>query len=406
MSLKKLGYLLFRPSAIVALFALSACLGANPAVAPAPLVEIPSVFSVPKSVEVDVSLASAGKALGIASGVKAGSLDGEFSEAIAIGPDFAAQNNDTLEGFLYPFTQFVIPVDVNTRTFFGTIEEERQAFKFDFADYDFDGDGNLDGFTGCTCPVGCAPEVSLCPKEAPVTDLRRVGFRVWIQREPEEPFQPVMAGFFNVLPEKDDAATPVNEENPGSGTFRIGLDGGKLSPETGERFVVGVIYNHSDPAGDLNKTTESFGLLELSATGAQIDSSQKVHVFVSQLEKNDPAGKSYLEKTVKTRFDTFVAAGVEAPEELTGMEAYTGRFRDDSDFWSGSFLHLENDVPSMPPIPATCARISTGDGVLPDICIDLAIDTSNEDVTKGQTLSVVTEADVSFPADFPNTPTF
>lgn len=57
-------------------------------------------------------------------------------------------------------------------------------------------------------------------------------------------------------------------------------------------------------------------------------------------------------------------------------------------------------------VPATCARISTGDGVLPDICLDLAIDTSNEDVTKGQTLPPVMETDVLFPADFPESPTF
>jgi hypothetical protein len=51
--------------------------------------------------------------------------------------------------------------------------------KIDFRPFDFDGDGVVESCSGCTCPVGCAPDLTSCPSEAPESDLRPLCFRIW-----------------------------------------------------------------------------------------------------------------------------------------------------------------------------------------------------------------------------------
>ncbi|HEX5033181.1 MAG TPA: hypothetical protein VFW62_01760, partial [bacterium] len=218
---------------------------------PAPLAEIPSVVSIPQDVSVDVSKISsepAGPAL------KAQALTPqELLTIIQIGPDTVrVLNEEILAGLLSPFTEIEIPVSPQVRFFEGSFQESDGAtltFKFDFSDYDFDGDGALDGFTGCTCPVGC--DLAVCPSQAPLGDLRRVGFRVWMHQEMEPGFVRMLAGFFDRLPVKDDPATPADEENPGKGQFRVGsIENSTLGSPEGlsvERFLIGVIYDHLDP---------------------------------------------------------------------------------------------------------------------------------------------------------------
>jgi hypothetical protein len=143
-------------------------------------------------------------------------------------------------------------------------------------------------------------------------------------------------------------------------------------------------------------------LNDLTSPSSEILLSQSGHALLTQLQKLDPADKSYLEKTVKVHFES---EGEEGGMEFSSLKDYTGRFREDEDFWSGSVILQETGFEDAF-IPTTCARISTGEGVLQNICEDLAIDTSDEDVTKGQVIDPVKESDVLFPADFPESPTF
>src|SRR5262249_16561874 len=323
--------------------------------------------------------------------------------------------NDLVNMFLSLITQFVIPTSPTVRNFDaffpGAPEAQGAAFKFDFSDYDFDGDGKPDGFTGCTCPVGCAPAVSACPSQAPISDLKPVGFRIWQQKAPGQ-YEPIMAGFCDFLPIPDDPNTPQNEENPGKGTIRFARTDTTDAASPGmatsiERLLAAVIYDHRDPASPLNQHTEIFILNDITTDTGVVVLTQGSHGLANQIAKTDPAGASYLEKTVKALHRGIDNLPSDGPGEKDSFQAYTGRFRDDADFWSGSFVEQTSDPGSTPSsIPTTCARISTGEPVLSEICLDLNIDTSNEDVTKGQTLSAVTESDVLLPADFPATPTF
>src|SRR4029453_11802064 len=204
--------------------AAAAC--SSPAPLPAPVAQISPVVKIPKDFFIDFSQASssAGTAANFKFSKKksqAGAAD--LAQIIPIGPDLASTiTDDVLLGLLSPFNTFNIPVSPRVTSFEGTFQEPDSfptVFKFDFTDYDFDGDGAKDGFTGCTCPVGCQGDS--CPREAPLEDLRRVGYRIWVQKSSVEPFQAIMAGFFDRLPVKDDPNTPLDEENPGVGQFRV-----------------------------------------------------------------------------------------------------------------------------------------------------------------------------------------
>ncbi|HKX12097.1 MAG TPA: hypothetical protein VJP40_03005 [bacterium] len=384
----------------LALCALLGCSGA--ATAPAPLAEIPSVINIPQDVSVDVSKISGNSD---SAAIKLQTLTPqELLGIIRLGPETVeAVNEEILAGLLSPFTNIDIPVSPQVVNFEGSFLESDGAiltFKFDFSDFDFDGDGAKDGFTGCTCPVGCT--VTSCPSQAPLSDLKRVGYRIWIKGELDTSFTPILAGFFDRLPVKDDPASPVDEENPGKGQFRVGsVEQGmdESGTEITESLLIGVIYDHKDPVEELNKSTQAFLVNDFVDSAGTVLRSNRSNSFVAQLAKTDPGGIGYLEKTVKSTFEAFVAAGFESPEDAREFQLYVGRFREDADFWSGSAT-LENPDQSLS-LPTTCARISTATEVDPGICQDLAIDTTGEAFLRG-----ALDSDVLFPADFPPTPPF
>ncbi|MDL1870983.1 hypothetical protein FBR05_02135 [Deltaproteobacteria bacterium PRO3] len=375
---------------------LAGCSGS--ATVPAPLAEIPAVISIPNDLSIDVSEAnSSPSGIRFVSG-KALVGPGPLSNVIPIGPDLARTiTEDVLQGLLSPFNTFEIPVSPQTRNFTGTLPASDtlpQVFKFDFSDYDFDGDGVNDGFTGCTCPVGC--NLQVCPEEAPLEDLRRVGFRIWIQNDPAGNFEKIMAGFFERLPVKDDPLTPENEENPGKGRFRVNVF--EASESALERLLIGVIYDHKDPDSPSNQSTQAFLWRDLTRDDGTILLSNQINTEIRQLGRNDPAGTAYLEKSVKSTFNGFEDAEFTGGEDSVVSERYIGRFRDDADFWSGSYL-LDEETMDVE-VPTTCARISTASEVPSEICEqDLLIDTSQEAFLRSTLLS-----DVLFPADFPLLP--
>ncbi|MFO1463077.1 MAG: hypothetical protein U1F66_04825 [bacterium] len=379
-----------------------ACSGS--ATNPAPLVEIPSVVNIPKDVAIDVSEVSTASSGPTQKFLAEKIQTAQFTLAniIPIGPDVARSlNEDVLSGLLTPFNAIDIPVSPQVRTFQGTFQDPDalpQTFKFDFSDYDFNGDGVDDGFTGCTCPVGC--QLDACPKAAPLADLKPVGFRVWRQMAPDQPFVPMMAGFFTQLPLKDDPATPGNEENPGAGSFRINVFD---VPDVNlfERFLIGVVYNHRDPQNEHNLSTQVFLLNDFTQSDGTLLFSNRLDNSVVQLGKTTTTGENYLEKTVKSTFDGIETKAMGGDRDLISSQKYIGRFRDDQNFWSGSFFDKNPNTEVETVLPTTCARITTASEVEQGICIDLGIDTSGEAF-----LPATTEADVLLPSDFPPLPPF
>ncbi len=384
--------------------ALSGCSSPNPAAPPAPPAEVPALLVFPESVAIDVSTAGASASSALSA---LGEEEGAFSDIIALGPSQARTVNDEiLSGLLFPFAQFEIPVGPAVSKFAGEIVPDEpgvipQLFRFDFADFDFNGDGETEGCTGCTCPLGCAPDLTACPSEVAASDLKPVCFRIWIQRDPVEPFERVMSGVFNILPVKDDPETPdVDEENPGRGRFQAGVvnQGGDVGGVFGrERFLAGVVYDHRQPDHPRDKSTEAFLINDFVIDG-EIVFSNNIHLQVAQLEKTDPAGKTYLENNV-TSAEEQTGTG-DSGIENSFFQQYVGRFRDDADFWSG-FVFTRDHGTVLRNLPPTCARISTGVGAPRDVCSDLDIDTTGEAF-----VDLAADADVVFPDDFPESPTF
>lgn len=386
--------------------------GASPATAPAPLAEIPSAVEFPNG-SIDVSSVSSGvggsikflQTNDVATIVGPG---GEFSFVIAQGPDTVDILTELLDGFLAPLNAAQIPVSPTVITFNFTTEDrpgiENQDYKFDFRpfDYDSDGPGTPEDCAGSTCPVSGA--IASCPTEAPLTDLKKVCFRIWRQRAPDLPFERFMAGVFDFLPIPDNPATLLeNEANAGKGSFTLGSTqpGGDFGPDTETSLFSSLLYDHRDPSNMLNLFTDgSFNTKVFKKDGALIASSA-THDFVDQVALNNSGDPKQVKKTIKTTFEGFEAPEAsESGEPFTSNSNYIGRFREDLDYWSGSFFAQESGSEDVN-VPTTCASRTSGDGASNDICVDIGIDTTGD-------ATLAPAANISFPSPtvFPLLPTF
>jgi len=395
-----------------ALLVLGASLGCvaipNGALSPGPVAELPASLRFPDSISVNVSEVSpAGGAMTFfktlsASAAKAVVLPigGEFFEAITYGFTITQFTNDIVAGVLHDLHTLEIPFNPVTRFFeaSGTLPDTfpGAAIKIDFSDYDFDGNGTTKGCTGCTCPTGCdAP----CPTEALVADLKPVCYRIWIDRDGNGEFVRFMAGFFAQIPIDDDPSTSVNEENPGSGSYRTTLQLGEFVANFGSN------YDHRDPASVFHLVTEYFyslisdnGVVPVDATNNFVKTEQE---SVPGTDSEEHLLKTIRESINQERFDD---------PTFTSTLQYIARFRTDADFWSGTFqnnLLFPNLALVVPPdvenFTDACAVLSTAIGVNTAACVDLGIDVANI-----PTLDLLTHTDprVNIPADFPATPTF
>jgi hypothetical protein len=381
--------------ALLFAWCVSACTSAS--APPAPIAEIPSAVSFPEDVSIDLSALGGETPASSVLPIKL-QASGPFSDAIALGPVIIAMANDLLEVLLQPLQSLEIPVSPQVRTFEGLINIPNvlpQKLKVDFAAFDFDGDGILEG-TGCTCPVGCSG--NSCPAEAPLADLQPIVYRIWIQN-PDGSFVRFMAGRFDLLRIKDDPDTPGNEENPGKGRFRAGIEGQPgESPGSNEDLFFGVIYDHRDFSDPLRKTTELFVQDKQFDSGGNQISFDNFHSQAEQKTSQLTGIPDALQKTAKLS-----AQVLPVPTDNFSDIQYIGRFLEDFDFWSGSFVITGNEasVPKTVSGQNICARISTGDETARGNCIDLGIDVAGEAF-----LVPTSQADVAFPADFPLLPTF
>ncbi|MFO1463586.1 MAG: hypothetical protein U1F66_07385 [bacterium] len=404
--LKKKLSALFRLAMVAAVIG---CAGINNATAPAPLAEIPASLSLPQDVKVDtpeVGAAVGGASLGlkffqtIKNQVQ--DIGGEFFQAITFGFTTNELTNAAVSAILSELSRLQIPLNPVTRTFIANNAFLGTTVKIDFADFDFP--GKPSACTGCTCPTGCD---SACPTSAPPASLRPVCYRIWNDPFGTGDFVPLMAGYITQLRIPDDPATPENEENPGSGSFRVKFvqsDGVGQPPKIITN--AGAIYDHRNLSRPLDKSSEYFLYID-EPTGPKPPDATVSHVKVEQVALGDVPDENSLLKTIRESINQPVAAD----PGLNSTFQYIARYRTDFDFWSGTFEDFLKYnpgsafavPPDIPNFTAACAQLSTAFGVDQGTCIDLGID-----VTSVPKLDLVAPDDprVVLPADFPPTPTF
>lgn len=338
--------------------------GGNPAAPPGPPAEIPSALRFPSDLAIDVDTIASSSPEADASALAAlvGS-GGQFSREISFAADLAPLILLQVDGLMQPLPQLDIPASTETTTFaikglFGNPSKPTDPpieydIKIDFADF---------GGQGCS---GHTAGLPIC-------------YRIWFDGEQR------MAGVFTKFP------TALSS---GAGQFRLIFhkpeEGGGAEPATDVYF--GVIYDHSDP---LAKTTETFERAVLAGEPVNPpDPVPSFHVEVSQ-EGPDETAKKLFRLSLDGISTDFASEVTGTPADLR----YTGRWREDNDFWSGSIATQNIELQNFSDV---CASISTGNSSNPLNCLDLGIDVADIPF-----LDFLTSDDIGLPDDFPVGPTF
>ncbi|MFO1462310.1 MAG: hypothetical protein U1F66_00890 [bacterium] len=360
---------------------LTACAGtvssgpSNQAAPPAPLAELPSFLTIPKSVEIDTSKTASGpggaamvlqdQAESKTLALKESVGPGPYGGAISFAANVSRFANDRLNEILLPLNAIQIPVSsalqkMDTVVSIGSLS---YTVRLDFGDFDIDGDGNTEGCSGNT------GQLPIC-------------VRVYIFNYPLEPgaYTRFLAARFDAFP---------TELNIGAGTLR-GHD------VNFPAFQVRADYNHVNP--EVKFTDAFMGFIFDPANPSHPDADSpstaliyRFRAFVSQIGPDASALKT--------------ANGTSPDFELSGP-GYRGqgfgRWFEDKDFWLGSF---DSDDPLFPVVPSPyhfdnlCALISTGDATADqNECKDNGLDISDL-----RPLPPPVLGDVKF-YDFPPTP--
>jgi hypothetical protein len=345
----------------------------NPAAPPGPPAEIPASLTIPRDLSLDTS------ELQTSSGASALTLKAETFDSsdvrASIGESVGLidESNFFLDRSLAPISNQDIPVDTTVTTFsYAATDGSGIQVKIDFGRFDLDDDGALEACTGCTCPVGCAPDLAACPSEAPDEELKPICARVWIA---DTRF---LAALFNRVPTKS---------NPQSGSLRFIVPAaGDLG---GSNFAIA--YDHADP---LDRTTATNAFFADVDTGSS-DFFERRADFVSIVGP---------EATSKKTADLSAQILDEQASTLLFQSQY---------FTHLNFIQLETRADGMfgtegaggiaditPPI---CAQISSGNPVSDILCTDIGLS-----VTAGEFVDLPDLPDVQFPdtTQFPETPTF
>lgn len=370
------------------------------ATVPAPIVEIPSAVNFPESVGIDVSQAvgsRSGSAVRNVSQFKLQAIT-DFSSIISLGPLLFNTFNVLLDQFLAPLSDLEIAVSPSVTNFEGPMSFASDVVvlaKIDFSDFDLDGDGVGEGCTGCTCPAGCAPALSECPPAIPLENLAPICYRIWIRDVGQKEFVRFSAGRIDRYATRDNPDTPVDEQNAGNGSFRLGVtteESGKVTP-----LQFGVYYEHRVDQDPVGRKTDFFVEDQNIDKETGMSSLDQVHAFVTQSKPTVAQTGQSLQKLVKLDFRTSPD-----PIELPAITQYIGGFLDDFDFWSGTF-NLQDTEGTTPPLTGenVCALFSTGGETSRQNCLDLGIDVGGETFIRPADSN-----DVAFPADFPESPTF
>ncbi len=358
----------------------------SPAAPPGPPAEIPSALTIPRDLSIDVDELPGSADTGA---LKLQTLDAsDIGLAIEIAVGTIEETNFFLDFALGPVSRTTIPVGASVFTFENTIVLDEEdgfeapltlGFKFDFGRFDLDGDGALEACSGCTCPVGCAPDLAVCPTEAPEAELRPICFRVWLAGER------FMAGVFDRVP---------TEENAQSGRFRMALP--SFGDQAGSPF--GIIYDHSDPNDRLT---------DLSAFFQDPDvPSEEGEFFANRRSIGRVEGPEATSKKTSQLTSAFLE-----PVAPPGLLQFQSEHFTHLDFISLEVLadglfgnEDEGGVLGVPDIsPPICAQITTANPVNDILCTDLGLT-----LTPGEFVDLPVFEDVLLPpfSEFPELPAF
>lgn len=360
-------------------FVLGAC--TSQVAPPAAPVEIPGFVTFPSSLtvnisEIDAKTGSDPTTIGVASG-------GDYSEIIVAGTDLMNSVNDFNDVILSLFEGVSIPVSHETTTYQRTLADnpDRDPLKFDFTDFDLDGDGIDEGCTGCTCPLGCDEE---CPDEAEAEDLLPVCYRIWVDDEHTGDFAPLMAGVLGRFP---------SGTNPGEGRYRA-VTFTTTDDDSTVTSLVGVAYDHVDAEDDASKSTDvSLRQIVTDEDDALVLYSD-IHGATGQGTLTSGEGEGDVRKQIALDYVSVSAAGT-----VLDFLEYAARFMDDGFFWRGTI-----DSFSGYEFTNLCVDLRTGNEA------DQTTDEGLEECTKidvtGLSAAPLDSDDVAFPDDFPDSPAF
>jgi len=314
----------------------AACSSPNPASPPAPPAEIPAFLVIPSDLTIAVNEASAS---GAPVALKA-QTSGTLREEIEAGVNTVTDDNVLLDIFLSPFRTNQIPVDPSVTTFeteLPLMGGDPVLFKMDFRPFDLDGDGAPESCSGCTCPVGCAPDLAVCPSEAPVDQLHPICFRIW------EGGNRYMAGVFDRVPTADNAQS-------GSFRFRFPMEGAPIV------LSFAVSYDQRDPEALALDLAFAFQETESSAA------SQRRRDIVQQ-EGPEATAK----KTIRLQF--------ELSADPSGLVQYQSQFFSDLNFILLELIATGGfESPDIEDLtPPICAQISGANPVADILCSDLGL---------------------------------
>lgn len=352
----------FIAAVLLSLFVLGGCGGASPA----PPVETPLPitfkFVSGDDLRIDYSAISAATTPSVSKAVGPG---GEYSDAIAEGPEWEALHAELLQAFTEDISALDIPVGTTITTFESIVEGE--TVKIDFADFDYDGDGVKEGCSGST---GALP----------------VCARVWINNKR------FLATVFQTFPLVGD---------PGEGKFRVFADE-EFDPTLGisEGFIA-LTYDYKDPEDLFLEAFDYIFWPEFDLEDGSDPATDVLTLFHLEMRQKGPEDTAI--KRLNLRFD--ISFSLTFSLDLTFR--YLGQFKEGQDFWAGSVIDqmfLEGLFDTRyGEFFDVCARISTGDAVEPElanICNDLGISVAGIPFIRPTDRS-----DVEL-YDFPETPTF
>lgn len=322
---------------------------ANPAAPPTPPAELPTFLVLPNPT-LDVSKISSNASAGLAALVGSG---GELSEEIAIAPNEIGDAALSLTAVLNQFDEFTIPVNRDPNVSLPVTDSVGTArtVKIDFADYDYDGDGVLEGCSGHTAAL------PIC-------------MRLWVDNER------IAQAVFEHFPTQD---------NQGSGRIKYVVPSG--GGDSGVR--ISTIYDFFDPE---NRSSEF-----LLFTPPESFARSYRRAIITAVGPESSAKKS-IKFSKSFFFDSSPTA-----DTIQYVASFLEGNQPTQDFWSGS-LQVSTDLleesPGLSNISGACAQISTGNPVLVGTCQDLEID-----VTGADFIDFATDADFALNS-FPENPTF
>jgi hypothetical protein len=328
----------------------------NPAIPPSPPAEIPASLTFPPTIGIDLTKVASPGSGALASELPALQVGDNVSDAIFTTTTGQSSRvvevNRVMDDVFGTLHQITIPITRPVTKFTGyapvtsQIPDEETGqfpthlvrFDFNFEDFDENGDGSKDGFSGCTCPLrSVCSSGALCPKTIPTgTVLQPVGFRIWVTDTARDGAIPerFVSGFFTVLP---------TDTNRGAGLVKgVSLNTAvfdePFSP-SGEAFdylePIKAVYDQHNPE---NRTTD-YKTREPAGKTGDFDG------FHQEYAQIGPEDSSIRTVNLANSIDSTVIL-----REIA-------RWKEDQDL-----IGLSRDVPDSPADSFTgaCAVISTG----------------------------------------------